>query len=84
MANPDEVGAAAADYLRVVGHCAFAYCWARSAAVALPRAGSDRFYETKLATARFYFARLLPEAAYHARAARAGAKSVMALDAEQF
>jgi acyl-CoA dehydrogenase len=84
MGNPDEVGAAATDYLRVVGHCAFAYCWARMAAVALQRGGSDRYYETKLATARFYFSRLLPEAAYHARAARAGAKSVMALDADSF
>jgi alkylation response protein AidB-like acyl-CoA dehydrogenase len=84
MGNPDEVGAAATDYLRVVGHCAFAYFWARMAVVALGQGGSDRFYETKLVTARFYFSRLLPEAAYHARAARAGAKSVMALDAEQF
>ena len=83
--NPDEVGAAAADYLRVVGHCALGYWWARMAHVALQKADSgDRFYEAKLATARFYFARLLPEAAYHSRAARAGAGPLMALDAELF
>ena len=85
MKNPDEAGAAAVDYLRVLGHCAFAYWWARMAQIALQKAGTrDRFYEAKLATARFYFSRLLPEAAYHARAARAGAGTVMALDADAF
>ena len=29
--NPDEVGAAAVDYLRVCGHLVFAYFWARMA-----------------------------------------------------
>lgn len=85
MSNPDEVGAAAADYLRVVGHCALAYWWARAANVALKKRGSgERFYEAKLATARFYFSRLLPEAAYHARAARAGADVLMALPVDAF
>jgi hypothetical protein len=83
MQNPDEVGAAASDYLRVVGHCAFAYWWARMADVALAK-GGEGFYASKLATARFYFARLLPEASYHAKAARAGAATVMALPAEAF
>jgi alkylation response protein AidB-like acyl-CoA dehydrogenase len=85
MSNPDEVGAAAVDYLRVVGHCALAYWWARAANVALKKKGSgERFYEAKLATARFYFSRLLPEAAYHARAARAGAEVIMGLPADAF
>jgi alkylation response protein AidB-like acyl-CoA dehydrogenase len=85
MANPDEVGAAAVDYLRVVGHLALGYWWARAAQVALQRTGTgDAFYEAKLATARFYFTRLFPEAAYHARAARAGSDVVMALPADAF
>ncbi len=85
MANPDEVGAAAVDYLRVVGHLALGYWWARAAHVALQKAGTgDAFYEAKLATARFYFARIFPEAAYHARAARAGSDVVMALPADAF
>ena len=33
--NPDEVGAAAVDYLRVAGHLVFGYFWARMAQVAL-------------------------------------------------
>ena len=72
--NPDEVGAAAVDYLRVCGHLVFAYLWARMAKVALAKAGSgDPFYAAKLATARFYFAKLLPETAGLIRTARAGA-----------
>lgn len=85
MSNQDEAGAAAVDYLRVVGHLVFAYFWARMARIALDKqASGDTFYTSKLATARFYFAKLLPETAYHIRAARAGAKSLMELDAELF
>ena len=83
--NPDEVGAAAVDYLRVVGHLVFAYFWARMARIALDKQGSgDPFYTAKLATARFYFARLLPETAYHIRAARSGSRNLMDLDADLF
>ena len=76
--NADEVGAAAVDYLRVCGHLVFAYFWARMAKVALDRlatrrTGGDPFYKAKLATARFYFAKLLPETAGLIRTARAGA-----------
>jgi alkylation response protein AidB-like acyl-CoA dehydrogenase len=85
MQNPDEVGAAAVDYLRVCGHLVFAWFWARMAKVALEKAGSgDPFYKAKLATARFYFAKLLPETASLIRTARAGLKPVMEMEAELF
>ena len=73
-------------YLRVVGHMVYSYFWARMARIALDHQdGADAgFYRAKLATARFYFAKLLPETAYQIRAARAGADSLMALDAELF
>jgi alkylation response protein AidB-like acyl-CoA dehydrogenase len=84
-ANPDEVGAASVPYLRLIGHLVFAYFWARMARIALDKAGSgDDFYTAKLATARFYFARLLPETAMHLRAARSGAGNLMAMEAEWF
>jgi alkylation response protein AidB-like acyl-CoA dehydrogenase len=83
--NADEVGAAAVDYLRVCGHLVFAYLWARMARVALAKADSgDPFYKAKLATARFYFAKLLPETASLIRAARAGAKPLMDMDEALF
>ncbi len=85
FANPDEVGAAAVDYLRVVGHLVFAYFWTRMARVALDhQAEDDPFYKAKLITARFYFAYLLPETAALIRSARAGVKLLMAMDEAQF
>ncbi len=83
--NPDEVGAASVDYLRVIGHLVFAYFWARMARVAIDhRADDDPFYRAKLATARFYFAFLLPETAALIRSARGGARSLMSMDASLF
>jgi len=82
--NPDEVGAAAVDYLRVAGHLVFGYFWARMAQVALRQiaAGStDPFYVAKLQTARFYFAKLFPETATLMRTARTGCKVLMDTDA---
>ncbi|MCO5411569.1 MULTISPECIES: acyl-CoA dehydrogenase C-terminal domain-containing protein [Ralstonia] len=85
MANPDEVGAAAVPYLRVVGHLVFSYFWARMAKIALEKQNSgDTFYKVKLATARFYFAKLLPETASQIRMARAGGATLMALEADLF
>jgi alkylation response protein AidB-like acyl-CoA dehydrogenase len=83
--NADEVGAAAVDYLRVVGHLTFAYFWARMAKVALEKqATGDRFYTAKLHTARFYFAKLLPETAGLIRSARSGVAPLMAMDEALF
>ena len=81
FANADEVGGAAVDYLRICGHLVFAYLWARMAKVALAKQGSgDPFYTAKLATARFYFAKLLPETAMLIRTARAGGKTLMEIE----
>ena len=84
MQNPDEVGAAAVDYLRVAGHMVFGYFWARMAQVALREiaAGNpDPFYQAKLQTARFYFAKLFPETATLMQTARAGSAVLMDTEA---
>ena len=84
MQNPDEVGAAAVDYLRVAGHLVFGYLFARMAQVALREiaaGNADPFYQGKLQTARFYFAKLFPETATLMRTARAGSQSLMDSDA---
>jgi alkylation response protein AidB-like acyl-CoA dehydrogenase len=81
MQNPDEAGAAAVDYLRLFGLVATGWMWLRMAQVALaksPSAGSGQaFYEAKVATARFYFAKLLPQASSLASMIAAGAAPVM-------
>ncbi len=82
--NPDEVGAAAVDYLRVAGHLVFGYFWARMAQVALRQisnGNTDPFYAAKLQTARFYFAKLFPETATAMRSARSGVRVLMDTDA---
>jgi alkylation response protein AidB-like acyl-CoA dehydrogenase len=61
--DPDEAGAAASDYLRLFGLTALAYLWTRMAEVALAKQDDDSggFYAAKLATARFFVDRLLPQ-----------------------
>jgi len=85
--DPDEVGAAAVDYLQFTGYLCLAWCWAKMAAVsiaALKNAPDDpAFYEAKIATARFFFARLLPRAEAHLDALQSGSASVMALSPDQ-
>ncbi len=86
MADPDEAGAAASEYLRAFGLVAMGYLWARIAEIALGRLGGDEalFYKGKLATARFYMARVLPETNTLFVNIAAGAKSLMELEAEAF
>ncbi|HXG28823.1 MAG TPA: acyl-CoA dehydrogenase C-terminal domain-containing protein [Nevskiales bacterium] len=85
MKNPDEAGAAAVPYLRLIGHLVFSFAWCYAAGVAIKKVGSgDPFYKAKLTTARFYFAKLYPETATLIRQIRAGAAPLMELDAAQF
>ncbi len=90
--NPDEVGAASVDYLMLSGYITLAYMWlkmAKTAQVAIDEQGGEQadeqdFYQAKLQTADFYFARLLPKAHGHLACLSNGAKSLMAMDAEHF
>ena len=76
--TPEVVGAAAVDYMRVAGHTVFAFWFAKMAKIALEKQDSgDDFYKAKLQTARFYFAKLLPEIESCAITARAGLKPLM-------
>jgi alkylation response protein AidB-like acyl-CoA dehydrogenase len=86
LADPDEAGAAASDYLRAFGLVALGYLWARMAEASLSHLdGADGvFYRGKLATARFYMARVLPQTNALFAMVAAGAKSLMELDAAAF
>ena len=81
-ADPNEVGAPSVAYLRIVGHLVFAWLWTRMAALAVGR--DDAFHRAKLATARFYLARLLPETRTCVETLRSGSKPLMHLDAALF
>lgn len=86
--NPDEIGAAAVDYLMYSGYLVLAYLWlraekvARSQLVAAPQDAS--FYQAKLASADFYFARMLPRTAALVQAIKSGADNLMSLHDDSF
>jgi len=81
LKNPDEAGAASSDYLRMFALVALAYMWCRIVKVSLEKLqsgeGDRAFYETKLKTARFFFARMLPEVDSRFKMVMAGAESLM-------
>jgi alkylation response protein AidB-like acyl-CoA dehydrogenase len=88
FANPDEAGAAATEYLHLMGYVAVGWQWLKMATVATRKladgSGEKRFNEAKIKTARFYFARLLPEGATLLSAIQSGAAPIMALSVEEF
>ena len=83
-ADPEEVGAAAHDYLMYSGYVCLAYWWARSVAAAETSTHTEAFKSAKRETARFYFRRILPRTLAHAAAMDAGASTLMTLEADAF
>jgi acyl-CoA dehydrogenase len=84
MANPDNAGAASTDYMHLFGLVSLGYMWGMMAKTAQDKLaaganGSSAFYEAKLATARFYMERLMPETSAHLARISSGADSMMAL-----
>jgi alkylation response protein AidB-like acyl-CoA dehydrogenase len=84
MKNPDQAGAAATDYLHLLGYTAFAYLFTRSAKVALEKlaagaTGDEKaFYEAKIGTARFFVTRMLPKSGALFATIMSGSEPVMA------
>ncbi len=81
--NPCDVGAAAVEYLHLLGHVSYAYLWAKMACVA-KAAEASVFFDGKIKTAQFYFAHLLPRIEGLAASLERGSESLMSFDAEQF
>lgn len=88
MKNPNHALAGSYDFMHMMGHVCLGLMWAKMAKVSLEAeengASDAAFYETKLATARYYMARQLPATAMHLARIESGADPVMALDADQF
>jgi alkylation response protein AidB-like acyl-CoA dehydrogenase len=88
MKNPDEAGAAASDYLRLFGLVSLGWLWLRMAAVAQARldAGAEpaAFFRSKLRTARFFAAKVLPQADALRAAIEAGAAPVLEFEPDDF
>jgi alkylation response protein AidB-like acyl-CoA dehydrogenase len=88
MKNPNNALAGSTDFMHLFGQVCLGLMWARMAQTSLKALaeGTDDpvFHETKLATARFFMARVLPITATHLARIQAGGDTVMALDAANF
>jgi alkylation response protein AidB-like acyl-CoA dehydrogenase len=86
LENPNEAGAAAYDYLRLFGHVAMGYMWARMAEIAQQKLGQgeDGFYQAKIDTARFFTERLLPQTGALFASIMAGSKTMMSFPDDAF
>jgi alkylation response protein AidB-like acyl-CoA dehydrogenase len=81
--NPDDIGAGSYAFMQLLGTVAVGWMWLRMATICLPDK-ADPFCAAKIATARHYALRSLPDCAALRRKVEAGADSVMALPAEAF
>lgn len=88
MKNPNAALAGSTDFMHMMGHVCLGLMWARMARASLDAIASSpadaAFYETKLATGRYYMARRLPATALHLARIESGADTVMALSEDQF
>ncbi|MFK7764272.1 MAG: acyl-CoA dehydrogenase C-terminal domain-containing protein [Roseobacter sp.] len=88
MKNPNNALSGSYDFMHMFGHVCLGLMWAKmgkAAKDALEGGTSDTaFYETKLATGRYYMARQLPATALHLSRIQTGAETVMALDVANF
>ena len=79
LVDPNNAGAAAVEYQRMCALVVIAWLWAKQAAIALEKRDQDpAFYDSKLATARFYYAKVLPATISLLSSLTAGADPVMA------
>ncbi|HET8613319.1 MAG TPA: acyl-CoA dehydrogenase C-terminal domain-containing protein, partial [Sphingomonas sp.] len=88
LKDPEEAGAAATDYLRLMGLVGMGYCFLKAARIATRKLGEGTeeagFYKAKLATAGFFFDRILPQATAAFLAIKSGKRSLMALPEDAF
>ncbi|KIC17698.1 acyl-CoA dehydrogenase C-terminal domain-containing protein [Leisingera sp. ANG-Vp] len=88
MKDPNHALAGSYDFMHLFGQVCLGLMWAKmgKAAQEALDAGADdaAFYETKLATGRYYMARRLPATKLHLARIESGADAVMALDADAF
>jgi len=83
--SPNIIGTSANDYLHVFGYTAMAYIWAKMVEVSLSKEPSgDDFYKSKIQTARYYFARMLPRTQSLIISAKAGSETMFDIDDELF
>jgi alkylation response protein AidB-like acyl-CoA dehydrogenase len=81
LANPNNAGAGASDYLRLMGITVVAWMWGRMARIANARlaakSGNAEFYKAKLMCAKYWMERLIPECPMLLERIQAGSETLM-------
>ena len=80
--EPADIGAGSYAFLQLIGTVAVGWMWLRMAQIAQAKDGP--FHAAKLATARHYALRTLPDCGALRRKVEAGSEALMALSPEQF
>jgi hypothetical protein len=76
--NPNDAGAGATDYLRLMGIVMLAWMWGRMAKISLGKDGA--IYREKLISARYWMERMIPECPMLLERIQAGSENLMAFD----
>ena len=89
LKNPDEAGAASVDYLRLFALVVLAHLWVQMVKVSKAKLkeganGDASFYEAKIATARFFMTKILPENSALFAKIMAGSEPLMAFEEGAF
>ncbi|MEJ8561306.1 acyl-CoA dehydrogenase C-terminal domain-containing protein [Yoonia sp. GPGPB17] len=86
--KPNNALSGSYDFMHMMGHVCLGLMWARMAKAAMEAlengASDTEFYETKIATGRYYMARQLPATAMHLSRINTGGDTIMALEAANF
>ena len=81
MQNPNDAGAGATDFLRMMGIVVVGWMWARMARVALGKLATNpqnaQFYKDKLMCAKYWMERLIPECPMLFERIQAGSATIM-------
>jgi acyl-CoA dehydrogenase len=75
IANPNDAGAGAVDYLRLMGIVVVGLMWGRMAKLSLGK--DDAFHKDKLISARYWMERLIPECPMLLERIQAGSENLM-------
>ncbi|HKQ10541.1 MAG TPA: acyl-CoA dehydrogenase C-terminal domain-containing protein, partial [Rhizomicrobium sp.] len=78
LKNPNDAGAGASDYLRLMGITMLALMWGKMAKISLGR--DDKFHKDKLMCARYWMERMVPECPMLLERIQAGSAVVMELE----
>jgi len=78
LKNPNDAGAGASDYLRLMGITVVALMWGKMAKASLGK--DSKFHKEKLMCARYWMERMVPECPMLLERVQAGSSVVMELD----